>query len=122
MAQNTALKRQTEQKVPKQPSKQTSSSKPTAKRPHASLLSLSLICLSLTLIGTMGMLYISAWAMVKSEGNRHVTLNKQEAGYRVHLQELKSQFDQKVSANEIEKRAKEHGMVSANETSTVVIQ
>lgn len=120
MAQNTALKRPIPE-LPQPPSKKAAS-KPTLKSPHSSLLSLGMIFVSLTLIGLMGMLYISAWAMVKREGNRKVDLAKQENSFKVRLQEVKSEFDQKISANEIDKKAKEHGMVSANETSTIVIK
>jgi hypothetical protein len=99
-----------------------SAPKVAAKRPHTSVIALTIVSGFLSLVCLFGLVYISAWASVRREGNRRVALMKKERNAQMRLQEIKSEFDRTVSANEIDKKARAYDMVPANEEKSVVIE
>lgn len=113
MNQNTARQQVREQtSAPQMPS---SPALAKGRRTHSQYRLLWSLMGAVAATTLLGIIYIMGCAQVKAEGNRAVRLKKSQEALIVSVEQAKSAFEKETGVKEIERKAREAGMISASE-------
>ncbi len=113
MNQNTARQQVREQTS--KPQIPSSSSPSKGRHTHSQYRLLWSLAGAVAATTLLGLIYMMGCAQVNAEGNRTVRLKKSHEALLVSVEQAKSTYETETGVKEIERKAREAGMISASE-------